>query len=427
MHKNQNSIVSRSPRARVRVGRLTSDSDDVDPTSSFREETLAVLTRLRASFGVLLESCPSPIHSTGDLQRVLGLDKALAWQVLRVGTVVDPIEAAPDVPTRSALERVLRAADSAGVPRLVTTEIRTSFETFDSLVERHASDRGQFDAMARGLRTEAAQVHTKERRAAYRGNMAVWGVQAQTHYNLSIFHTGATGVSEDCVQVVGYLKLRKLRASASGHVIGRRSTWSTVEDGHGLPTPLERRTIDILEPFSTTPLPNLRTVEVEEGKLETRFEIDVVGRAGEVSYFVRDVSRSIGPMPQPWWGSISLSRVPTETAIIDVLVPVGWSNPRTARVETFGNLRSVDRAWARNDDDRLPVIEEIVHMGSTLDLMRTPHVPSCPEIVRTVLEGLGWTRTSFDIYRCVVQYPILCAGVATRIDALSSFTSPPSP
>jgi hypothetical protein len=242
-------------------------------------------------------------------------------------------------------------------------------------------------------------------------------VQAQTHYNLSIFHPGANG-QEDSAQVVGFVGLRKLRVGAHGHVIGRRTVWSTTPDGHGVPTPMARRTVDILEQFSTSPLPPLRTREVEAGRLETVFESDTVGKAGEVTYFVRDVGRAIGTMPQPWWGSISLSRLPTEVAIVDMLIPAGWASPRSARVETYGNLRNYDRAWDRNDEDRLPVTEQIEHLGTNTDLLRTPHVPKCPEIVAFMLGEMGWEKTSFDIFRCVVQYPILCAGVATRVDAV---------
>jgi len=101
-----------------------------------------------------------------------------------------------------------------------------------------------------------------------------------------------------------------------------------------------------------------------------------------------------------------------------MLVPEGWSHPGTVQVATYGNLRDCDRAWNRSDADHIPVTETIAHVGQDLDRLQTPLIPNCPAMIGEVLRGLGWEKTRFDLYRCVVQYPILHAGVATRVDAI---------
>jgi hypothetical protein len=104
--------------------------------------------------------------------------------------------------------------------------------------------------------------------------------------------------------------------------------------------------------------------------------------------------------------------------IHDVLIPRGWCDPSTARVITYGNLQDVRRYSARDACDRLPSAGVITHLGQDIGRLQTPVVPRCPEMIMHVLRGMGWDGSPYDVFRCVTEYPILHAGVATRVDSL---------
>src|SRR5262249_29479293 len=151
-----------------------------------------------------------------------------------------------------------------------------------------------------------------------------------------------------------------------------------------------------------------------------------------LTYFVRHTARAASDDTTPWWGGTSTCRVPTEVALYDLMLPAGWSDPSTATVAVYGHLQDVQRAARRDRADRLPVSAALVHLGQDLDRFQTPLVPRCPEMIREMVRRMGWGDTRFDLFRCVIRYPVLHAGVATRVDAAHpslhdrSRTAPPS-
>lgn len=380
----------------------------------FEDDVTAVLKNIRRTFGHLLESLPIPPKGGGDVQRALNIDKALGWQLFRIGSVSDPIIAGPDIPRAAPMTKALRAAAAKGVPTEIVAEARTAFEEFEQLVERHAGSRRAFDSMVRGLRRDATVLSMKDRRAACRANTAIWGVHVRTTYNLAIYHASQDGKSEDLVAVGGEIGVRKLRHGGPNYgLITRRFVRGTRSDGTIETTPGSQRSIDVLEEFSTHPLPPLQLREVEPGLMMGSFETDVVGRAGELNYFVRDVARSVSASHRTRWSSGLALRVPADAAIVDMLIPAGWSEPSTAAVEIHSNL--LELAKYRKEADLMPITENAMHLGQDIDLMRTPEVPRCPELVMRTLRDAGWDQTHFDIYRAVVHYPILSASVRISV------------
>lgn len=411
-------LVSTPPKAAV-VEVQPLPEAEVAALGRFEDEAKVVLSRIRKAFGHLIGAL-GPVKTAGDVQRALKIDKALSWQLFRLGTVADPIEAGADLPRAVPMGKAMLAGASAGIPAGVLAEAREAYAQFERLVREHAGTRGSFDVMVRGLRSDDAQVHLRERRNAYRSNSSIWGVQALAKLNCLIIHPAEDGQVEDSVLVTGHVGLRKLRPGAQVVIAARSATWEadgSVPSGCGERSAIDRRKVDVLEEFSTRPLPPLATRQPEPGVMETTIEVGNIGNSGELTYFMRDISRAAGRRPQELWGSTSVTRLPAETLVMDMLVPQGWSDAATARVTTYGNLRDCDRAWNRNDADRIPVTEVITYLGRDLDRLQTPLIPRCPELVAHVLGSMGWDRTRFDLYRCVVQYPILHAGVATRVDA----------
>jgi hypothetical protein len=364
--------------------------------------------------GRVFDGLPEPVRGAADVQRVLNVDRALGWQLFRLVSATDPLSIGADVPRPAPVAKALRNAEAKGVASAVINEARTSFEEFERLVERHAGDRASFDCMARGLAEEA--VATKERRAAYRANAAIWGVQAQTYYSLAAMHLSEDGQSEDGATVRGYFGLRKLRSRVPEHVLHQfRTFWSTTAKGLGETTPAARRSVEVMERFSDRPAPPLRYREVEPGRMEVSLNTDVVGRAGEVTYLLREVARSVCPhLPMTWWGSWCPGRIPTEVLVSDMLVPAGWSDSASIQVGVYSNID--DRAALQREEDRLAITETVAHLGQDFAALRTPYVPRCPEIAQELCRQMGWGKTRFDIYRCVVQYPVLSSGLVMRVE-----------
>jgi hypothetical protein len=389
---------------------------EVKPRAApFDAAAAAVLGELRSSLGLFIEALPGPVRTAADIQRALGLDWALSWQIFRVGSVAEPIEAGPDVPRPVPVAKALRAAEAKGVSPELIGRVQRAFDGFEKLVKEHAGDRGSFDSMVRALRTDAPHVSVKERRGAFRNLSSIWGVKADVRYHCGISHPGDRPETHNSVILNGYIGLRKLRPGAPV-VIASRSKL----DVPAASAPPEKVAMDLLEGFCSQPPPTLAVRDVDAEVAETTLEIGDVGRSGATTHILRRSLRNHSPHATNQgisYGSSVVCRLPCEAMVLDLLVPVTWSDPGTMQVQTYGNLYQQDRGWNRNESDRMPVEESMVHLGQSLDRMQTPLIPRCPEMIASVLEHAGWGGDRFDIYRCIVEYPILHACVATRVDA----------
>jgi hypothetical protein len=401
----------------------TAGPDGSSDLGHFEQEAGDVLRRVCRAIGQVIEQLPGPIRRAADVQRALGVDKALGWQLFRVGSGSDPINAGPHLPRPAPLAKALRAAARCGVSTETIDEASDAAAEFERLVERHAGHRGAFDAMARAIATgNDEQVHLKDRRAAFRANSNIWGINALASYSCLVYHDGEHAGTEDSVLVVGQVGLHKLRPSAKFSV---GYQWSVYKSTGGVNDTRTRvaaqREVEFLEAFSTSPLPVLRTREVEAGVMEATLELRGVGRSSAVTYFTRHIARAASEHSTPsWYGGNMTCRIPVELCISDILVPRGWCDPTTASVSVYGNLQDVRRVGARDPADRLPCAGVLAHLGQDIGRLQTPVVPRCPEMIADVVRGMGWEGETYDVFRCAVEYPILLAGVATRVDAASA-------
>ncbi len=404
---------------------LTPNAPGTGHGSHFQDEARAALVSVRQAVGGFVEALPQPVRRAADLQRTLGVDKVLAWQVFRVWSAADPLHAARHIPSPGLLSRVLKAGADRGVPPGVIEGVAAACQGFESLVERHAGDRGSFDSMIAGLGAGAIATTLRDRRAAFRANGRLWGLRAQTQIGCGIYHPSAGGC--DSLLITGYVGVQPLRPGARVRVSARSRarddaaieaarTHSTADPAHPSGTP-DLGAVELVEEFCSRPLPSFVTRETTGNMLETSLDFNGVGRSSAVTYFLRRLVPGWPPPGDTWFGVGGTARVPSEALLVDMLVPAGWTDPRTAWANVFGNLFETERALDYHDEDRL-TNEVNEHLGDSRDRLRTLDCPRYQEMVEHVLERMGWHRTRFDIYRCRVRYPILHACVSAGVTAV---------
>lgn len=408
---------------------LAVGSDSATP-SHFQDEARESLLRVRQAVGGFVEALGQPVRRAADLQRVLGVDKVLAWQVFRVWSAPDPLHAARYVPTPIPLSRVLKAGGERGVPKPVVQVLAEACEGFESLVDRHAGDRSSFDSMIAGLGSTggpgAGPSTIRDRRAAFRANSRLWGVRAQAQVACAIYHP--VEGRADSVLITGYVGVQQLRPGARLRVCAKSGTRNDTATARGDGSSTEHVAgarvnrpcpgdVELIEDFCTRPLPSFVTREAEGGMFETHMEFRGVGRSSAVTYFVQRLIPNWPPAGESRFGVGGTARVPAEVLLVDMLVPVGWSNPAIADAAVYGNLFETERGLDYRPEDRLTT-ETNEHLGHSLERLRTPDCPRYQEMVEGVLAKQGWSGTRFDIYRCRVEYPILHACLTAGAAAL---------
>lgn len=351
---------------------------------------------------------------------MLKIDSKLAWSVFKVAMASEPLAAGVYVPRAAAMEKVLKAAISRGVPAQVVQRAEEAFSSFEELVTRHAGDRTSFEAMITGVSGESKEsIDLANKRATFRGNTQLWGVHLRTGLNCHVVQPGTRPGSLDTIQVRGWVGLRQLRWSKTM----RAAMGTRHRDVLGMPEngPLEPEEVlapssfSLLRRFSVEPLPEFRAVADSTGFGRVEILSRGVGNTAAFTFFCAMVSRNshsfpIGhPYPQgPCWRT--LITLPTETRIEDILVHKdAWSGP-PPRVGVYGTQATNPNAIANiveREEDLLPVQESITELGLGADALDDPEVPDYPEMMRYVLGKAGWDHSQFRVFRCRIEYPIL--------------------
>ena len=174
-----------------------------------------------------------------------------------------------------------------------------------------------------------------------------------------------------------------------------------VEDVRGL----------LLEPFCSSPVPCLRAQQ-HGTTVHYTLAGDAIGPQSAVDlYFAELTPRCMlryRDATGRLYGASSEITTPTKTLIFDVLMHEDvypGCDPALLVYDTAVN-GVADLSDRARDVDRLDVAETIQPLGRGSSKWRASEVPQYAEIVRHVLDKIGWEGQRFRGYRCKVQYPI---------------------
>lgn len=377
---------------------------------AFEEDTTRALERLRVAVARLVETVPAHTERAADLRRSLDLDAALAWQIHTLAGSSDVLRAGRVVPKAGAMERFLKAVKARRMPAELESEARQAYAEFERVVDDHAGDRETFDAMLTALRPEDGTALQRLRRTAYKANASVWGIGVRTCIHAVVFRQRPTG-EHDCLAIRGRVGINRLQESAMMGIYASGRTWGGSMCPPEGSTAVALDSCDLLEEYCSSPVPTVQHVRAPDGMSRDFLQFDGLGKAHEVTVFWRNLSLEFpdGSIVPPH-GMTSPCTEPTEMLVVDLMVPRGWSDPSTVNVSVTENNRYT--MWGPGSIlQRLAFEGQAEHLGTRIESLYTRHAPRYAEIVAQQFKSLGWSDTVFDLYRCMVPYPVLHSAV----------------
>ncbi len=392
----------------------------------FEVHAARVMRDLREAFLGLIEGLPRSATRAADIEKALGVSRTLGWQIHRLATTPDPLEAGLHVPGSAAVAQALRGARSAGVGEDRVARARRAMEAFEALVAEHAGDRAAFNTMIGSLAgSEVESIDLRTRREAFRMHSRVWGVQVKTFVACGVVHPGKDAEHDDMVFIRGMHEARWLRQGVALQVSGYRLVDSESRPMHpsdGAGEPFAPGST-LLREFCSPDLPEIET-RVEDGNQFAFFRDAPLGNAGVTTVYLADVMRDIrwrpsDGSPPSHVRSVSIQK-PIAMLVMDALVHRDTFRARRMSSRVLGSLTRLGERdpSAFTSEDVLPVQPELRHRGRGAGVLGTPHVPRYREMVESVLGRLGWDPEAFDLYRCTLEYPLLSTTVEVRFDDL---------
>jgi hypothetical protein len=388
------------------------------------ERVKSAVLELATSLAGVIDTLPHTIRRAADLEKALGLQTPLAWRIFRLSQAGDAPEAVEYLPTVKQLERVLdKVAKTSPAP--VVDRARAALSQFNSVVEEFGGDQRGFESLVSGLSPAGVRrVEIDHRRSAFRGNTHLWGLQCRCLIACAVERPGARPATRDGLAIRGLLDLQTMRPDLP-LMVQTRMHFTALQGGPKSSAPSNlteppawRSDLEIMPQFGGPRLPELYTQLTDDGWQQTMARVPGIGRAEAVSFYLRQVFRGAEEDDQPGLGM--LAEIPAEWLHLEYLVPRGWTDPSTVRVRSYACRHDVKKAYEVRDSDRIPLHDQVQHFGGRKDVPASSEIPHWPDVVRQVLKDQGWWGESFDIYRCIVPFPMLHAWSGILVDRAAS-------
>ncbi|MCX5688720.1 MAG: hypothetical protein NTV94_02825 [Planctomycetota bacterium] len=384
--------------------------------SGLEAQAASVVARLQRSFAAIIAAATGPIERAVDLERAMGLDKKLAWQIYRIAAASSPITEVRNIPASSSIRRLKECARRKKLDKAIIDELSTAYEEFEAFASVHAGTREGLISMLSGIseqKNDAFEV--KVRKGLFKGNAHVWGVQADLLIRTGIFYRrpGPNHI-EDAALIHGEVGIQRLRRFKGPGILARMQTRSDPVQP-GVPSPVPRaHPLELLSEFCSGQLPAMH--ERDQERSETELVIPA-GRTGAQTIYAAQWYEHTTNAPQSSFEGRTFITLPVERAVWEVLIPVGQSDPSTARVAMLLEREHPERSTQQNFEECEPLDGEVTYLGQHRAPPALDGSPRHHEAVSEVLRRRGWSEQLFDIYRCTVEYPILHSMVVLRVDA----------
>lgn len=413
--------------------RLEARTGNGESKADFEQGAIEVLGRLQSALRTLLAETPGVTRKPIELAQNLGIHGKLAWQAHRLAHAADPLQEAANVPGPGAMRRFLEAAEKRGSPHECIVAVQEALRDLRELIKQHAGSRGEFETMVSALtQTGSEQVDLVQKRAAFKAQSHILGVQAKTHLGCFIYQPSKTVAGRaDCALIRGLIGLRWFRPDASWVVSQTRvakidGTKRRILAGEPLDRGVDaKHGMNLLTQFCSQPIPRIRRVPSDLQGL-TNIEIigDGVGNTSAVTCLVGELFRGASPLQRGKHDRLHISnlrvRTPCEVLVHDVLVHRDMAGLGRPQLDVYSDHRAVDvrlevQLEARACD-RLALKESVIYLGKGPGVLESPDVPRYAEMVRYALGQAGWDPEHFDVYRCRIEYPVMPSSVVVHFE-----------
>jgi hypothetical protein len=387
---------------------------------SFEAEARAAIQRVRLSLAEVLDELRADPRRPQAMADRLGIGTTLVWRAAQIVVEDDALTAIQHLPGTAARKTLLQAFERAGARPQAIKAVHDAMENFDRMVEVHAGDRDTFDRMLLGLPGERqAERDETQRRLAFLGNSAIWGVEVKTRLSTQVLTPGA-GEMLDLTAVSGLSRFRWLRANVPWPVFARRYVG---DDGAEQTGPR----MEPLEPaaeggpplwreFCTGRLPEIR--RTVDGQGAVRFETNggTVGNTGQFSWFNAWTDRGACSRwrdPRNAFVEHNVwSSTPVEMLVFDLFIHRSITLATKPAIQILSQLPGGPGGDHRVCE--LPVAERVVEFpAGPFDLMM-PDLPAYPRMMTKVFAHTGFDAAEFAAYRFRMRYPPIAARAVLR-------------
>jgi hypothetical protein len=382
----------------------------------FEQHAKAALLRVRAALAELLSSVGADPTRSQAVARQFGLNKNLTWRISKIVGEEDPCAAIPHIPGTSGLNIFIRSLERAGAPDQAIASVRDAIAEFDRMVDIHSGDRETLEMMLGNLTSDGEQQRNEsQRKLAFRGNRATWGVQARVQLCVNVIAPATDPDWVDLAWLSGLADFRRLRRDA---VWAMASARKFMDDGSQMALG-QIHAIDpaysvddgapLLSGYCSQPLPDIRTRTEPDGMIRYELLEGPVGNTAAATCILGIYGRSFVRRTRAENDTLGehAARLytPVEVLVHDLFVHRDLSHALSPDIFLYSQMPG-GPVYPASGRDRglLPLYQRAQPLGHPPDLV-TPELPTYPRMIHTVFDRLGWDPGDFFAFRLRLRYP----------------------
>jgi hypothetical protein len=387
------------------------------------EETRHALQGVRRSLIELYATMGADPGAPQEIARKYGVNRNLTWKLSKVINAPSPFASLNHLPGQQGLELAVGAFENAGAPRLVVDQVRLAVKRFLQVVELHAGDREHLE-----LTLESMGVFEREsagdtgRELAFRGNSAVWGVQARTRLTAAFLAPTDGRRDQHTVALVsGLVGFRRQRPNVEWRLFRSQAHHDKGTNLPGGPEELEAKQPGehplLLREFSSANMPVLTFMDTKLGR-EFYLPSGEVGNRAVFDCFYGYIMRGLPSYrtSEDTVGSFAVPiTMPVENLVFDIVYHKSIPIAETVESALFGFPHGgPDDVTEQTVRNQLPLNERPMELAGSPPAVATPLAPALHRIAERVYTKMGWNPDDFRGIRLQVAHPPMSSRVVLK-------------
>lgn len=386
------------------------------------EDSRQALQGVRRALIELYAAAGADPGAPQEVSRRYGVNRNLTWKLSKVINAQGPFASLNHLPGQQGVDLAVGAFENAGVPQSAVNQVRLAMRRFMEVVEIHAGDREHLELTLESMGVLERDSADIGRELAFRGNSAVWGVQARTRLTAAFLAPSTSkGDEHDAVLISGLIGFRRLRPNVTWRLFRSQTCNDQGADLHGGPEEFEPKAAGeqplLLREFSSPQMPDLGFLDTPQGR-EFHLPAGEVGNQAVFDcvygYIVRGLPayRRAGDEVGSFAVPITL---PAEHLLFDIVhhtsVPVSEAVEAAMYGFPHGGPDDMTEQTVKN---QLPMSEKPSELAGSPPAVATPLAPVLSRIAERVYARMGWKAEDFRGVRLQVQHPPMSSRVVLR-------------
>lgn len=387
---------------------------------SAMQESKVALHNLQEALLSLIKACGGAQDHAFALSQRLGIDKSLAWRVVRFANEPDVNKAIEYLPGDSGLNIFIGKCQRGSRTRASCQRSQKAATNLSALAKRMGGSRSAFKNMLMqgGTNPTRSMAQTALRKQAFNANEAIWGIRANVHWKCWIQFPAKNQTKVNVVRGEAFLGLTRLRGSVSWPLYRRSFFHYPIKEPKYLQpasTAVDKKTGDqfpLLTAFSSM---SAKDFSESHSATERVWSLPpgLVGQIASKDCFFGEV---VITESNEALAALTRLDMPVEEAFIDIFLHKSLLTKIPMHAYLFNCLTGGGMGFPERaqESELMPLVEQVEIVPDALH-WPVQCMPMYGNVMDTLFGAQPFEQSEFTLHRIHIKYPAIPTALVMKL------------